>query len=186
MSLPKIKYCPGTLAEGFDTYSPTCLRNLFNGKKVSHILPFESPQKSEKDIDLFMENTTHISISGVQQKYSLIQEKNLLRFTNAEEQGTHILKPIPALLKKINMIPANEHLTMQIARQVYGINTAENALIFFRDGTPAYITRRFDVKPDGGKWRKEDFASLAGKTSIASNENFKYEFSYEELGLLIQ
>ena len=35
-------------------------------------------------------------------------------------------------------MPANEHLTMQIARQVYGIETAENALIFFNDGTPAY------------------------------------------------
>jgi serine/threonine-protein kinase HipA len=29
-------------------------------------------------------------------------------------------------------MPANEHLTMQIARQVYGIETAENALIFFK------------------------------------------------------
>src|ERR1035437_3060492 len=107
MSLPQLKYCPGTLAEGFDTYSPTCLRNLFNGKKVSHVLPFESPQRSEKDIELFMENVKFISISGVQDKYSLIQEKNLLRFTHPDENGTHILKPIPSLLKKANMIPAN-------------------------------------------------------------------------------
>jgi serine/threonine-protein kinase HipA len=42
-------------------------------------------------------------------------------------------------------MPANEHLTMQIARQVYGIETAENALIFFKNGAQAYITRRFDV-----------------------------------------
>jgi serine/threonine-protein kinase HipA len=53
---------------------------------------------------------------------------------------------------------------MQIAKQVYGINTAENAMIFFKDGTPAYITRRFDVKKEGEKWGKEDFASLSGKT----------------------
>ena len=185
MSLPQLKYCPGTLAEGFESYSRTCLRNLFDGKKVSHVLPFESPQQSEKDIALFMENTKHISISGVQQKFSLIQEKNFLRLTNVEEQGTHILKPIPSLLKKANMVPANEHLTMQIARQIYGINTADNAMIFFQDGTPAYITKRFDIQPNG-KWRKEDFATLAGKTSVSSNENFKYEFSYEELGLLIQ
>ncbi|HQT21521.1 hypothetical protein [Daejeonella sp.] len=45
----------------------------------------------------------------------------------------------------------NEHLTMQIARQVYGLKTAENALIFFQDGTPAYLTKRFDVKEDGTK-----------------------------------
>ncbi|OYZ33517.1 MAG: hypothetical protein B7X86_01180 [Sphingobacteriales bacterium 17-39-43] len=40
---------------------------------------------------------------------------------------------------------------MQIARQVYGLKTAENALIFFQDGTPAYLTKRFDVKEDGTK-----------------------------------
>ena len=186
MSLQEIKYCPGTLAEEFTTYSTTCLRNLFNGKKVSHVLPFESPQQSEEVAALFMKNMKHFSISGVQQKLSLVQEKNLLRLTNENEQGTHILKPIPALLKKANMVPANEHLTMQIARQVYGINTAENAMIFFKDGTPAYITKRFDVKSVGGKWGKEDFATLAGKTKNISTENYKYEFSYEELGLLIQ
>ena len=186
MSLPKIKYCCGTLAEGFETYSPTCLKGLFYNKRVSHILPFESPKKSDKDITLFMENQKYISISGVQQKFSLFQEKNILRFIKEGESGTHILKPIPDLLKKASMVPANEHLTMQIARQVYGINTADNAMIFFKDGSHAYITRRFDIRPDGGKWRKEDFASLAGRTPVESGEDFKYDCSYEELGLLIQ
>lgn len=186
MSLQKINYCPGTLAEGFNTYSQTCLRNLFNGRKVSHVLPFESPQQSEEVLKMFMENMKHISVSGVQQKLSLVQEKNVLRLTKENEKGTHILKPVPAYLKKANLVPANEHLTMQIARQVYGIITAENAMIFFSDGSPAYITRRFDVKEEGTKWGKEDFATLAGRTRANSNENFKYEFSYEELGLLIQ
>jgi serine/threonine-protein kinase HipA len=186
MSLPELKYCPGTLAEGFGAYSSTCLRNVFNGKKVSHWLPFKSPQQSEEVVKLFMENMKHISISGVQRKLSLIQEKNLLRLTREKEHGTHILKPIPALLEKANMVPANEHLTMQIARQVYGINTAENAMIFFQDGTPAYITKRFDIRDDGSKWGKEDFASLAGKTKANAADDYKYDFSYEELGLLIQ
>ena len=61
-------------------------------------------------------------------------------------------------------MPANEHLTMQIARQVYGQNTAENALIFFKNGSPAYITKRFDVDIEGSKLAQEDFASLAGRT----------------------
>jgi serine/threonine-protein kinase HipA len=42
-------------------------------------------------------------------------------------------------------MPANEHLTMQIARQVFGIETAENALIFFQNGEQAYITKRFEI-----------------------------------------
>jgi len=186
MSLPEITVCPGTLAEGFSSYSPSCLRKVFDGKKVSHILPFDSPQKSEAEASLFVENRRRISISGVQEKVSLRLEKNKLRLTNAGEFGTYILKPIPRDLKTVDQVPANEHLTMQIARQVYGINTAENALIFFRDGTPAYITKRFDINLDGSKRGKEDFASLAGKTSDNAGANFKYDLSYEELGLLLQ
>lgn len=140
MNLNELKYCPGTLAEGFSSYSPACLRNMFRGKKVSHILPYELPQQSEAVAELFMENRRRISISGVQEKLSLILEKNVLRLTREGEPGTYILKPIPRDLKKVDQAPANEHLTMQIARQVYGLNTAENAMIFFNDGTPAYIT----------------------------------------------
>jgi serine/threonine-protein kinase HipA len=186
MNVNDLKYCPGTLTEGFVSYSPACLRNLFNGKRVNHVLPYEQPQQSEEVAELFMENRKRISISGVQEKLSLLLEKNHLRLTNEGEQGTYILKPIPVDLKKVDQVPANEHLTMQIARQVFGINTAENALIFFKNGAPAYITRRFDLKDDFTKWGIEDFATLAGKTRDNAGANFKYEYSYEECGLLIQ
>src|SRR5690606_26432601 len=134
----------------------------------------------------FMENRKRISISGVQEKLSLLLEKNILRLTKEGEQGTYILKPVPGDLKKVDQVPANEHLTMQIAKQVYRLNTAENAMIFFKNGSPAYITKRFDVKEDGNKWGKEDFATLAGKTKDNAGANFKYEYSYEEVGILIQ
>jgi serine/threonine-protein kinase HipA len=186
MNVGNIQYCPGTLAGGFNTYSPSCLRNLFNGKKVNHVLSYDPPQQSEEVAELFIENRKRISISGVQEKLSLLLDKNTLRLTQKGEQGTYLLKPIPRDLKKVDQVPANEHLTMQIARQVYGINTAENAMIFFKDGTPAYITKRFDVKPDGEKLGKEDFASLAGKTKDNAGADFKYIYSYEEIGLLIQ
>ncbi|HCF63155.1 MAG TPA: phosphatidylinositol kinase [Chitinophagaceae bacterium] len=186
MNLDELKYCPGTLAEGFSTYSPSCLRNLFSGKKVNHVLPYEQPQQSEEVAEQFMENRKRISISGVQEKLSFIMEKNVLRLTKEGEQGTYILKPIPRDLKKVDQVPANEHLTMQIAKQVYGLNTAENAMIFFKNGSPAYITKRFDVKENGSKWGKEDFATLAGKTKDNAGSNFKYEYSYEEAGLLIK
>jgi len=186
MNLKELKYCPGTLAEGFSTYSPGCLRNMFNGKKVNHILSYDQPQMNEEVAELFIENRKRISISGVQEKLSFILEKNVLRLTKEGEQGTYILKPIPRDLKKVDQVPANEHLTMQIAKQVYGLNTAENAIIFFQNGSPAYITKRFDIKEDGTKWGKEDFATLAGKTNDNAGPNFKYAFSYEEAGLLIQ
>ncbi len=185
MSLPKIEYCPGTLAEGFDTYSPTCLKRLFNGKKVSHILPYNPPHVSEEDAEKFQQNRKRLSISGVQEKVSLLLDKSTLRLTDEGKQGTYILKPIPRDLRKVDQVPANEHLTMQIARQVFNIHTAENALIFFKNGDPAYITKRFDVTEDGLKIGKEDFATLAGKSAETAGSNFKYEFSYEEMVELV-
>ena len=74
---------------------------------------------------------------------------------------------------------------MQIARQVYGIDTAENALIFFANGEPAYITKRFDVREGSSKWGTEDFATLAGKTTENAGHDFKYEYSYEQLAELL-
>lgn len=186
MSLPEIKYCPGTLAEGFTTYSPTCLKRLFNGRKVSHLLPYNAPNVSDEDAEKFQQNRKRLSISGVQEKVSLLLEKNRLRLTEEGEQGTYILKPIPRDLRKTDQVPANEHLTMQIARQVFGIHTAENALIFFKNGDPAYITKRFDVAENGKKIGKEDFATLAGKTAETAGPHFKYEYSYEEMAELVQ
>lgn len=181
MSLPEITYCPGTLAAGYDTYSWTCLRRMFQGRKVHHILPYEAPTSSTETDELYIENRKRISISGVQEKFSLLLEKNKLRLIEEGEHGTYILKPIPYVGNSLDQMPANEHLTMQIARQVFGIETAENALILFRNGAPAYLTKRFDVQEGGGKWAAEDFASLAGRSPHTHGEHYKYQGSYWEL-----
>lgn len=186
MSLPEIKYCPGTLAKGFDTYSRACLNRMFYGKKVHHILPYDSPTSNPETDELFEENRRRLSISGVQEKFSVILEKNKLRLINEGERGTYILKPNPGFGKKPDQMPANEHLTMQIARQVYGINTAENVLIFFKNGASAYITKRFDIDKDGNKLAQEDFASLAGRTPQTQGENYKYLGNYLDLFKIMQ
>ena len=186
MSLPEIKFCPGTLAKGFNTYSRTCLNRVFQGKAVSHVLPYDSPTSNPETDELFEQNRKRMSISGVQEKFSVLLEKNKLRLINEGERGTYILKPIPTVGKKPNQMPANEHLTMQIARQIYGIETAENALIFFNNGSHAYITKRFDVKKDGAKLAQDDFASLAGRTPQTHGEQYKYLGNYLELFQLMQ
>ena len=178
MSILEINVCPGTLSEGFNTYSRTALKRVFQGKKVHHILDYESPASNPIADELFDGNRKNISISGVQEKFSVILDKNKLRLINENELGTYILKPIPRSGKKSDQMPANEHITMQIARQVYGIETAENALIFFKDGKPAYITKRFDTKEDGSKLAQDDFASLAKRTPQTHGENYKYIGSY--------
>ena len=53
MSLPELRYCPGTLAEGFESYSRTCLNRVFYGKKVQHVLQYDSP--SNKEVAVFFE-----------------------------------------------------------------------------------------------------------------------------------
>jgi serine/threonine-protein kinase HipA len=109
-----------------------------------------------------------------------------LRLTDEGEQGRYILKPKPSDLRLPAEIPANENLTMQIAEQVFGIETAANGLCFYLSDEAAYVTRRFDVLPDGRHLRKEDFASLAGVTSDGARTDLKYRSSYEEIADLIR
>lgn len=173
--------CPSTLKTVFTTYSPSALKKVFFGKKVSHVLPFLPPEKDEQVKELFLENRARISISGVQKKLSLFLTKNKLTLTTPTQHGLYILKPIPDDLKYSEQVPANEHLTMQLAEQVFGIQTAPNALIFFKDGQPAYITKRFDRTLTGEKFSVEDFATLARKTQQTDGADFKYEASAEDL-----
>jgi serine/threonine-protein kinase HipA len=81
MSLPEIIYCPGTLSEGFNTYSRTALNRVFQGKKVHHVLPYDSPASNPETDKLFEENRKRMSISGVQEKFSVLLDKNKLRLT---------------------------------------------------------------------------------------------------------
>jgi serine/threonine-protein kinase HipA len=187
MSLPEIKYCPSTLHTGFNTYSPVAQLALFGSrtKKVSHILPFGPPGKNAEQTREFNEKRKTFSISGVQEKYSLLLEKNDLKLTSSN--GSHILKPVPnERLERIEDMPANEHVTMQIARQLFKIKTAASGLIFFNDGSPAYITKRFDYKPDGTKYQIEDFAVLLGKSPEREGVDFKYNASYTDIADLIK
>ena len=160
-----------------------CRKELFDGKKVNFKLDFASPVF--EDDTALLENIKHISISGVQVKYSIKLEKENLILT--ESGGQYIVKPVPAgSFKNLDQAPANEHLTMQIARQVYKINTAACALIYFKDDSPAYITRRFDIKSNGSHIQQEDFAQLAQLSKHNAGENFKYDTSYEAAADLIK
>jgi len=182
----KIENCPGTLAAGYSTYSNTAINRLFNGKRVSHMMDFE--YDSDTTAPLIARNVGRISLSGAQEKLSAVAENGHVTLTPEGIQGTHILKPIPSdkSLRYRSMMPANEHLTMQIARQVYNIPTAENGLIFFADGEPAYITKRFDIATDGTKINQEDFSSILGRTEENDGKDFKYRGSYADIAARIR
>lgn len=188
MNPSDLKYCPSTLADGFNTYSPSALRNMFIGKKVSHVFDFDAPDINEEVAERFRQNSKTLSISGAQFKQSLVLERNKLRLTEEGESGQYILKPIPIRppFGKAEELPANEHLTMQIAKQVFGMDTAHCALIFFKNGEPAYITKRFDYIDDGKKVAQEDFASLSGMAKEKDSENYKNHGSYEDIARIMK
>ena len=179
--------CPSILQEGYDTYSPIARRTLFDGHAVSHIFSEASPDTGTVEANEAVKSVGRISLSGAQPKFSIVVDDDKLRYIREGEQGTFILKPRPTAYQIINkdFCAANEHVTMQIASQVYGIETAANALCFFDDGTPAYITRRFDVHSKG-KYKQEDFAALLGYTKDNAGSNYKYDkASYEECAEVI-
>ncbi len=177
-----MKNCPGCLKEGQATYCPSCRKRLFDGKKVSHVLTFTRPMYNQSKSAA---TTKRLSISGIQTKMSLLLDGKQLKMT--ESGGQYILKPIPhGEFQRLDAVPSNEHLTMQIARQVFRIPVAENALVEFADGELAYLVRRFDVKAEGSRCLQEDFAQVAQHSEETHGKNYKYDFSYEEIGGLIR
>lgn len=177
-----VKVCPSILEPEYNNYSYKARKQLFNGSNVSCFHTFNSPKTDDVVYEQFLENRKLLSISGMQVKQSLTQHRNKLQLTAEGEQGTHILKPIPygAEFRYPDELPANENLTMQIASQVYGIKTAANGLIFFRNGEPAYITKRFDLHDDGSKISQEDLTVLLGLSMQISGPEYKYEGSYQK------
>ncbi len=184
----ELEVCPSTLQSGYKTYSPTARALLFNNHPVSHIFSEPGPDSQAEAINNALKHIGRISLSGVQPKFSVIIDDNKLRFAREREQGTFILKPRPTGYHILNRdhCASNEHVTMQIASQIYKIETSANALCFFDDESMAYITRRFDLH-DNGKYKQEDFAALLGYNKDNAGTNYKYDkASYEECAEVIK
>lgn len=170
--------CRSTLSdierEGF---SPSAKRALSGGRGTfPHRLPF-----TRRDLDLVRATTaTRMSISGVQDKVQLRLVRGKLEPVAAG--GEFLLKPIPsALVRRSESVPANEHLCMQIAGQVFGVDTPPNALVILADEEPAYLVRRYDRiggAPDG-RLHQEDLGQVMARST--RDGNWKYQGSYEEM-----
>lgn len=167
--------CPSCLKAGHDTFCPTCRRTLFDGRKVPEILPFGRTRFLERH----REGLARISISGVQPKHSLCLCEDGLEL--CESDGRYLLKPsVPGSFLRMDQMPANEHATMRIAAEVFGMPVAPCAVLRFPDdGSTAYLTRRFDVLPDGTRLAMEDFAQVIGVSEETGGAAYKYAASYE-------
>lgn len=172
--------CHSCLKETPRDFCPACAKRLFGLKKFGATLDFSLPEIKSNNGSI-----RRISISGAQPKFSLLVNEGRLEPT--ENGGTFILKPaVEGLFDNTKDMPANEHLTMQMARQIFKIEAADNALVYLKDGTPAYITKRFDVLPDGNRICQEDFAQVAGLTPGEKGSNYKYDFSYQQIAELMK
>lgn len=182
----EITNCPSSLVEGFDTYSPKASKLLFGETKVNPILGFDIDEF--RNVGEIVDAMHRISVSGVQEKFPAIINAGAINLAGENNRSTHILKPAPwdKTLRDRKMIPANEHLTMQIASQIYGIQTAANGLCFTPKGQAVYITRRFDILTDGSKLPMEDFASIIGKIEQTAGLQFKYNGCYEDIAKAIR
>jgi len=164
-------------------YTAAAMRQLAGGNRL---FPYKLDFSRAEVINFRTASIEHISISGVQDKISLkLNQGGTLVPT--EKDGQYILKPIPSvsLPAFIADVPANEHLTMQLAGQLFGIRTPPNACVEMSDGEYAYLVKRFDRMSDGSKAGQEDFCQLSGR-SPDSGKNYKYNGSYEEVGHILK
>lgn len=115
------------------------------------------------------EMTGKLSISGVQPKLSLRLNRKTKTLETIAEGGEYILKP---QIETFPNLPENEELCMTIAEHI-GIDIPPHALLKLKDGTNAYIVKRFD-RIKGKKIHQEDFFQILNKKD-------KYKGSLEEI-----
>jgi serine/threonine-protein kinase HipA len=175
--------CMSTLADiPHEGYSRVAERLLAGGNRR---FPCRLGFNRTDVVEFRLKSAEHMSISGIQDKISLKLIRGKLSPT--EQDGEYILKPVPSadIPRFKNDVPANEHLTMQLASQIFSINTAINGCLFFADGELAYITRRFD-RLDGNRIGQEDFCQLSNRTEETTGKNYKYDGSYEDAGRILK
>ncbi|MET0594442.1 MAG: HipA domain-containing protein [Polyangiaceae bacterium] len=155
-----------------DSYHPKCVRGLFGTSYAPSI-----------DVELAKLHTVamamigHTSLSGVQRKISLRLETESRTLRVATDGGRFILKP---QAQTFPHLPENEHVTMRMAARA-GIAIPPCGLLALKDGSLAYIARRFDRTDAGKKLLQEDFCQLAEKSPKE-----KYDGSAELCARIVQ
>lgn len=139
-------------------YHRACLGRLFG-----------APQLPRIDLDLATfpsrVQSTHdrMSVSGVQRKALLVLADDRRELLLADHGSSlYILKP---QTERFPSVPENEHLSMCIAGAL-GLTAPPFGLLPLRDGSWAYLVRRFDRTDDAPprKHRQFDLCQLLGRS----------------------
>jgi serine/threonine-protein kinase HipA len=173
----KCLYCYQKL-KGDSDFHEKCSLDFF-GSKVPPLLDYSMNQMTELAKSVVERS---VAIPGVQPKLSLsvIDEslKNDYRgrlTVVGALGGNYIFKP-PS--QQFSEMPQNEHATMLMAKQAFGIKTVPSSLIRLASGELGYITRRIDRTSNGTKIHMLDMFQIL--------EAFdKYKGSMERIGKAI-
>ncbi|MEK6602408.1 MAG: HipA domain-containing protein, partial [Candidatus Binatota bacterium] len=111
-----------------------------------------------------------MSISGVQPKLSLHLNRPQAELVPVAEGGEYILKP---QVQQYPHVPENESCCMDIAMEME-IEVPPHCLLPLKDGTLAYVVKRFD-RVGQDKIHQENFYQILEKKD-------KYAGSLEEIG----
>ena len=140
---------------GDGDYHSHCLRGLFRTSRFS-LLHIEVSKLHLAALEMI----GHTSLSGIQKKIAVNLCPAELHCGSPRRGGRYILKPQTDMYPSV---PENEHVTTRLA-QLADIDVSPNGLVPLKDGSLAYIVKRFDRLPDGHKLRQEDFCQLAEKS----------------------
>jgi serine/threonine-protein kinase HipA len=156
-------------------YHKSCCQLLFNRETAPLF------DVALADIEALAMETINkkLALTGVQRKISLsgaLSAMGVHRLTVVGFHGDYILKP-PSV--EFPEMPELEDLTMSLA-EIYGFDVARHGLVRLREGSLAYITRRFD-RVSGRKIAMEDFCQLALKSTQE-----KYKGSSELIAKIIR
>lgn len=154
---------------------------LYHARCVQHL--FGSAQPPKLDIEIGRLHTAalamvgHTSLSGAQKKISVNLSTDRETLQVAAGAARFILKPQTEVYPAL---PENEHVTTRLA-QLAGIDVGRFGLVSLRDGSLAFIVRRFDRLDNGKKLRQEDFCQLS---ELSPKE--KYDSSAERCVKLLR
>jgi serine/threonine-protein kinase HipA len=175
----KCLYCYKPLDESaVAEYHERCSLQFF-GNKIAPKLGYTLGQMTELAKDILERS---VAVPGVQPKLSLSlindgladNKKGRLTVMGALG-GNYIFKPPSEFYPEM---PQNEHLTMRMAEEVFGLKTVPSSLIRLDSGELSYITKRIDRTDDGQKIHMIDMFQIL--------EAFdKYISSMERIGKAI-
>lgn len=144
--------------DALDRYHRACLLRLFGGEACPDL-----------DLDLrtfparVRETHSRMSVSGAQRKALMLLSPDRRRLVLPDEEDTtYILKP---QTERWSSLPENESLSMCLAADL-GMRVPAFGLVALRDGSWAYIVRRFDRSDDDPPRKHDqwDICQLLGRS----------------------